>query len=232
MGTIVRKMVLMASLAVGLHAMGHGEDWGQFGRYAESNKEVVALPAASRKVVFIGNSITDHWASIHPDFFKNNGFVGRGISGQTSYQMLVRFREDVIGLHPAAVVINAGTNDVAENNHKYDEDRTFGNIVSMVELAKAAGIQPVMTSVLPALSFPWRSEIKDAPKKIKSLNKRLKHYANTKGIAFIDYYTPMALDTLGALNPEYTDDGVHPVAVGYDVMERLALDVLGKLKLD
>ena len=108
----------------------------------------------------MGNSITEGWVRTHPDFFKTNGYIGRGIGGQTSYQFLLRFREDVINLSPALVVINAGTNDVAENVGPYNEEYTFGNIISMVELAKANKIKVILTSVLPAATFKWRPEIK------------------------------------------------------------------------
>lgn len=201
-------------------------DWANLGRYSQSNAEVAQLPQASRKVVFLGNSITEGWASTHPEFFANNGFVGRGISGQTSYQFLVRFRDDVINLHPAIVVINAGTNDVAENTGPYNEDRTFGNIVSMVELAQANGITPVLTSVLPAAGFGWNPSITDAAAKISSLNTRIKLYADSRQIAFVDYYPLMVSGDNGALNPDYSNDGVHPTSAGYDVMEAAVLPFL------
>ncbi len=223
-----KSILACAALSVCLAMVAAGDDWANFGRYEAQNAEVLQLPAKERNVVFLGNSITENWARIHPEFFKKHGFVPRGISGQTSYQFLLRFRDDVINMRPEVVVINAGTNDVAENNHAYNEYRTFGNIVSMVELAKANGIRPVLSTVLPAMVFGWRPEITDAPQKIKSLNKRLRQYANANGITFVDYYTPMALDEIGALNPIYTDDGVHPTAPGYDVMERVVLDALGR----
>ena len=131
-------------------ASADNRDWGNFGRYAEDNKEVKAAPASERKVVFMGNSITEGWAHQHPDFFRKNGFVGRGISGQPSFQYLVRFRSDVVNLQPEVVVINAGTNDVAENTQTYNEDLTMDNIMSMVELAQANGIKVILTSTLPS----------------------------------------------------------------------------------
>ena len=167
----------------------------------------------------MGNSITEGWVRTHPDFFKSNGYIGRGISGQTSYQFLVRFREDVINLSPALVVINAGTNDVAENTQAYNEDYTFGNIVSMVELAKANKIKVILTSVLPAAQFKWRMEIKDAPQKIKSLNDRIEAYAKANKIPYVNYYQALVVPENQALNPQYTKDGVHPTGEGYDVME-------------
>ena len=177
---------------------------------------------------FYGDSITEGWVRTHPDFFKSNGYIGRGISGQTSYQFLVRFREDVINLSPALVVINAGTNDVAENTQAYNEDYTFGNIVSMVELAKANKIKVILTSVLPAAQFKWRMEIKDAPQKIKSLNDRIEAYAKANKIPYVNYYQALVVPENQALNPQYTKDGVHPTGEGYDVMEPMIKKAIEK----
>lgn len=199
-----------------------GDDWGNFGRYEKDN---AALKESGNrpKAVFMGNSITEGWVRTHPDFFTTHNFVGRGISGQTSYQMLLRFRDDVLDLGPEVAVINAGTNDIAENNHVYNEDRTFGNIVSMAEMARSAGITPVLTSVLPAGSFPWRKEIKDAPAKVTSLNGRIREYASANGLPYIDYYSLM-VGNGGAMNSGYSGDGIHPNPKGYEVMEAAALD--------
>lgn len=176
----------------------------------------------------MGNSITAGWVSTHPDFFRTNGYIGRGIGGQTSYQFLVRFREDVIRLKPAVVVINAGTNDVAENTGPYNEEYTFGNIVSMVELAKANHIKVILTSVLPAAYFKWRPEVPNVPAKIEALNARLKAYAAENKITYVDYYSQMVHGEDKALNPAYTKDGVHPTAEGYDVMETLIKKAIDK----
>ncbi len=223
------KSVIAALLLVAAVPVTAGDDWANFRRYEQADIEAAKLPADQRRVVFMGNSITENWNHAHPDFFTSHGFVPRGISGQTSYQFLLRFRDDVINIHPEIVVINAGTNDVAENNHVFSEDRTFGNIVSMVELAKANGIRPVLSTVLPSNRFPWRQEITDGSRKIISLNKRIKKYADENGIPFVDYYSPMVLDESGALNPAYSDDGVHPTPAGYDLMEKIVLEVLGKM---
>ena len=145
-------------------------DWARLGRYAKANKELPAPAKKEKRVVFMGNSITEGWVKIRPDFFEENGYIGRGIGGQTSYQFVVRFRPDVINLKPKLVVINAGTNDVAENTGPFDLQTTFGNIVSMVELAKANKIKVILTSVLPAAKFGWNKSIKDAPAKIEALN--------------------------------------------------------------
>ena len=138
------------------------------------------------------------------------------------------YREDVINLSPALVVINAGTNDVAENTQAYNEDYTFGNIVSMAELAKANKIKVILTSVLPAAAFKWRMEIKDVPQKIKSLNDRIEAYAKANKIPFVNYYKALVVDENQALNPQYTKDGVHPTSEGYDIMEPLIKNAIEK----
>ena len=207
----------------------NAQDWAGLQRFADANKTLAAPAEGQPRVVLMGDSITEEWLRLRPDFFADNGYVGRGISGQVSAQMLVRFRQDVIRLHPAVVVINAGTNDVAENQGPYDEDFAFGNIVSMVELAKANGIAVVMTTVLPADRFSWRPSITDAADKIAALNERLRAYAAEQGIPFVDYYSPMVVgDATRALNPAYSKDGVHPVPAGYKVMEPLVQKAIGE----
>ena len=206
------------------------DDWAQLDIYAEANLQIMSQPdSLHNRVVLIGNSITEGWAKADPEFFSKNNFVGRGISGQTTYQMLLRFREDVIDLIPEIVVINGGINDIAENNYSYDEDRTFGNLVSMAQLAEANGINVIMTSVLPADKIPWRKSISNVPGKVKSLNDRIREYADDKGFPYIDYYALMVSEG-GALNPEYTKDGVHPTLEGYKTMEHIALPVIREAK--
>ena len=203
-------------------------DWARLGRYAKANKELPAPAKKEKRVVFMGNSITEGWVKIRPDFFEENGYIGRGIGGQTSYQFVVRFRPDVINLKPKLVVINAGTNDVAENTGPFDLQTTFGNIVSMVELAKANKIKVILTSVLPAAKFGWNKKITDAPDKIEALNALIKEYAKKNKIPYVDYYTPMVTGADRALNPAYSKDGVHPTAAGYEVMEALIKPVIDK----
>lgn len=194
-------------------------DWANRARYAQANKELInqGKPVG---IVMMGNSITEYWEELHPQFFKGNGLVGRGISGQVSSQMLARFREDVINLKPRVVVINCGTNDIAENNGPYDEDITMDNIMSMTELAIANDITVVLSSVLPCDSFCWNPSVKDVTLKIHALNERISAYAASRGLTYINYHDGMATGN-GALNPSYTEDGVHPNSTGYYVMEKI-----------
>ena len=164
----MRKTALLLALALPLLAAGQQRDWTNYGRYAEANAALTTAPA----VVFMGNSITDGWDNAHPEFFTDNNFACRGISGQVTSQMLCRFRADVIALRPKAVVILAGTNDIAGNNGPIECEHIVENIVSMAELALAAGIRPILCSVLPAAKYPWRPEIESVPEKIAALNAR------------------------------------------------------------
>ena len=209
-------------------ACAQGLDWANFGRYQEANQEVKALPQAERKAVFMGNSITQNWASRRPGFFKDNGYIGRGISGQTTYQMVLRFYEDVVALHPKVVVINGGTNDIAYNNHPYVEDRTLQNIITMAQMAKAYGIRVILTSVTPCGQYRWRKEVTDAAEKIKSLNARIRDYAKKHRFQYVDYWTAMA-DEQGAMREGLSDDGCHPTAEGYDIMEPMIKQAIQKV---
>ena len=198
-------------------------NWSGLQKYSIANDSI-----GKADVVFIGNSITENWVKYHPGFFKDNNYTGRGISGHTSYQFLLRFREDVIKLSPKIVVINAGTNDIAENCGTYVEEYTFGNIISMVELAQSNGIKVFMSSVLPASVFKWRPSVKDVVIKIKALNRRLKEYAEKNDIPYIDYYEKMVNQSDGSMISDYTRDGVHPNLEGYFVMESIAKPMIEK----
>ena len=228
--SVLTSAVLLAAIssAAGGTAAAQRECWGNFERYAADNARVAALPLSERRVVFMGNSITDFWPGNHPSFFADNHFIGRGISGQSTYQFLSRFRDDVINLRPELVVLNAATNDCAENTHPYDPDRTMGNIISMCELARAAGIKVILTSTLPAAAFYWNPSITDAAGRISDLNRRIRVYAENNSIPYVDYYTAMVHGADRALNPDYTADGVHPNAQGYAVMEALILPAIQK----
>ena len=218
---------------MGIHtSWAQKHDFANWNRYAQQNKEL-GLPAKGEKrVVLMGNSITDNWANMRKDFFKENALIGRGISGQTSYQFLLRFREDVINLQPRIVVINYGTNDIAENTGPYDEDLTFGNVLSMVELARQHKIKVILTSCLPASGFGWRPSITNAMQKIRHLNARVEAWAKANRIPYVDYFSALVTADGTEMNPAYAQDkpGVHPNDAGYAVMESLLLPVIKKLR--
>ncbi|HZX75089.1 MAG TPA: SGNH/GDSL hydrolase family protein [Cyclobacteriaceae bacterium] len=196
------------------------DDWPNFARYRDANAKL-ALPAASEnRIVFMGNSITDAWIRISPEFFANKPYVDRGISGQTTPQMLVRFRADVINLKPKVVVILAGTNDIAGNTGPSTLEMIEDNIASMAQLAKANNIKVVLSSVLPVYDYPWKPGLSPA-EKIVSLNAWIKEYAAKNGMVYLDYFSSLADDRKG-MKAEYSKDGVHPTKEGYLVMEPLA----------
>ena len=174
------------ALAGLLCAAAQTQDWANFGRFEQANGQV-----RNPKVVLMGNSITELWIKTHPDFFAARGYVSRGISGQTTSQMLVRFRADVLDLHPQVVVICGGTNDIAQNTGYISLPHILGNLVSMVELARANGIAPVLCSLLPAREFGWRKELEPAPLIIE-LNAMIREYARRENVPYVDYHAAMS----------------------------------------
>ena len=191
-------------------------DYGQLCRYAAQN---AALTGPVR-VVFMGDSITDNWIGADPALF-TNGLVDRGISGQTTPQMLVRFRRDVIDLHPQAVHIMAGTNDIAGNTGAATIETVQGNIQSMAELARARGVKVILASIPPAAGFPWSPDKRPVPQ-IAAMNAWLQGYAKANGFTYVDYHTALATPA-GAMKPGLASDGVHPTPAGYAVMRPLAI---------
>ena len=204
------------------------QDWSNKARYAQANRELQMADPDPQRIVLMGNSITEFWEETHPGFFPSHHLLCRGISGQVSSQMLARFRQDVLNLSPRIVVINCGTNDIAENNGPYDEDITMDNIMSMTELSLAHGITVVLSSVLPCDRFCWNPSIKNVPDKITHLNERIRAFAAERGVHYLDYYPSMCADG-GAMRHDFSDDGVHPNAAGYDTMEDLLLEMLERL---
>ena len=190
------------------------QDWADFAHYAAAN-QTQARPTA----VLMGDSITEFWAATRPAFFAENRYVGRGICGQTSAQMLVRFRADVLALKPQVVAILAGTNDVAENNGPIALENVLGNIASMAELARLHGIRVVLCSVTPALDFPWHGGLAPS-EKIRKLNAMIADYAAKNGFAFVDYYAAL-VDARGGLSSAHSEDGVHLTSAAYAIIEPL-----------
>lgn len=203
---------------------GYSQDWFGFNRYKADNERIIAS-GNYPEVVFMGNSITDNWAFFHPDFFSSHNFCGRGIGGQTSAQMLVRFTDDVIDLHPKAVVIMAGTNDVAHNEYWVSPERVVDNIVAMCNQAQANGIVPIISSIPPCSEFPWRKEIKNPGQTIVDINKSLKAYADANGIVYLDYHSALTDESLG-LPKTLSDDGCHPLPDTYFTMEEMVLEAI------
>lgn len=201
-------------------------DWPYLKKYEKENSEIAPVEKGEKRIVFMGDSITEFWKTNHPDFFSNNLYLNRGISGQTTPQMLLRFRADVINLQPAVVVILAGGNDIAGNTGPATLAMIMNNILSMVELAKANAIQVILCAVLPANHFPWKPNENPA-EKIVALNTMIKNYADTNNILYVDYYSAMVDENKG-LPTEYSNDGVHPNTSGYKVMEPLIEAAIAK----
>ncbi len=205
----------------------NAQDWANLNRFKNQNKELPILKPNEQRIVFMGNSITEGWLKKRPEFFANAPYVNRGISGQTTPQMLLRFRQDVINLKPTAVVILAGINDIAGNTGPSTIEMILDNIKAMVELSKANHIKVILCSVLPAYDFPWRKGLEPA-EKVMQLNKLLEAYANQQDIIYVDYFTPMA-NELHGLKQEFAIDGVHPNNNGYMVMEPILQAAIKKL---
>lgn len=228
----MRKIIALFAVAVlttaslsSISAQGKKWDWAKFVRYEEQNKALKEEPLA----VLMGDSITDGWPTNSPEFFTDNNLAGRGISGQTSSEMLVRFRADVIDLKPKMVVICAGTNDVAENNGVIAHEYILGNLESMVELARLHNIVPVLCSVLPADRFSWNKNIVDPAPTIIKLNKKIRAFAKKNKIAYVNYHKAMRKKN-GAMIEEYSNDGVHPTLAGYHVMESVLLPIIKEVE--
>ncbi len=204
-------------------------DWANLSRYKEENNKLLNS-SDELIVVFMGNSITESWSHFDPDFFLTNSYINRGISGQTTPQMLIRLKPDVINLKPKAVVILAGINDIAGNTGPMQVENIAENIQSMAEISKANEIQVLICSVLPAIDFPWSPGLNPSTKVLR-LNKLLKNYCRENNIIYVDYYSSMVDKNGGLKVPEYTssDDLVHPNKKGYEVMRNIIQDSLKKV---
>ena len=220
----MKKILLLLALALLPAAAGYAQKVVHLNRYAEANA-ALAAPQGARVVLF-GDSITDAWASQRPEFFAENGFIGRGISGEVTAQMLLRFRQDVLDIGATCFVLLAGINDIAQNlGDDYNEDSTFANIESMVELAQVHGVRPVLCTLLHSTQPHWRPEITDTYDKVLSLNARIRAYCEAKGITCVDY-GPTLAGPDGRISPEFSGDTVHPNAAGYEMMEKLLYEAL------
>ncbi len=195
-------------------------DWANLNKYQNNNATLRPVAIGEKRVVFMGDSITEFWSISDPEYFSTKSYINRGISGQTTPQMLIRFRTDVVALQPDTVVILAGINDIAENTGPTTLEMIANNIFSMAELAKANQIKVILCSVLPAYDFPWNPNQNPA-EKIIALNTMIKNYADAKGILYLDYFSAMK-DERNGLKTAYSGDGVHPNKLGYQIMAPLA----------
>ena len=199
-------------------------DWPNLKRYRQENHVLRSTVNSGKRIVFMGDSITEGWPGLCPEFFKNKDHINRGISGQTTPQMLIRFKPDVIDLSPSTVVILAGTNDIAENTGPSNVKMITDNIFSMADLASAHKIDIILCSILPVYEYPWK-KIVDVPSYIHEVNTMLKDYCSENFFQYIDYFSAMANEKKG-LGEDLSEDGVHPNEKGYKIMSRVAEGVL------
>ncbi len=224
----MKQIKLAFTLCLTLFVAGpsFAQDWANTARFKDENAKLALLSSGENRIVFMGDSITEGWMNNHADFFNGKSYINRGIGGQTTPQMLVRFRPDVINLKPAVVVILAGTNDIAGNTGPSTLEMIMDNLISMSELAKANKIKVVLSSVLPVFDYPWKSGLQPADK-IIALNVMIKNYADKNRIVYLDYFSSM-VDERNGLKKEFSGDGVHPNIAGYKIMEPLAEEAIKK----
>lgn len=236
---MLRRDLLKSGAAMGLISAGaatqaaaddDSQDWANLGRYAAANAVDAARPSAARRCVFMGDSITEMWAmdAFGAGFMSAHGFIGRGISGQTTPQMLVRFYPDVIALRPHTVHILAGINDIAGNTGAYRFEHTRDSIAAMILMARAARIRVAIGSVLPANRLPWRPEAGNPSAQVRELNDWIRRHCARHDLQFVDYFDAMA-DAHGGLRQDYAGDAVHPNAAGFRAMAPLALAAIRRL---
>ena len=218
----MKNLKIACTLFLALFVVGltFAQDWANTARFKDDNAKLGPPSSGEKRIVFMGNSITEGWINTCPDFFAGKSYVNRGISGQTTPQMLVRFRPDVINLKPAVVVILAGTNDIAGNTGPSTLEMIMDNLISMAQLAKANKIKVVLSSVLPVFDYPWKPGLQPA-EKIIALNTMIKNYADKNGLVYLDYFSA-TVDEQKGLKKELSGDGVHPNIAGYKIMEPLA----------
>ena len=218
---------LLLFILISMSETSFAQDWANLAKYEAQNNQLPPKHSGEKRIVLMGDSITEFWSQLQPEFFTNTSYINRGISGQTTPQMLIRFRPDVLNLHPDVVVILAGVNDIAGNTGPSTNDAIFGNIISMVELAKANAIKVILCSVLPANNFYWRPNEK-AAETIIQLNQLIQSYAKQHHIPYVDYHSAMA-DAKNGLPKEFSEDSVHPNLKGYQTMQPLLEKAVQKL---
>ena len=219
----MKKLILLVTITC-VTSSAFALYWANIEHFKGGNSSIMQEVNTGKRIVFMGNSITEGWSNFDSIFFSKNQFINRGIGGQTTPQMLLRFKQDVIDIKANTVIILAGINDIAENTGPISLKQILGNIISMCELANQNNIRVILCSVLPANKFPWEPKITPTQKVIE-LNKMLLEYANSKSITYVDYYSKMVDDKQGLI-PPYGYDPVHPNQEGYVVMKHILSEVL------
>lgn len=223
----MKQLFILFAIIMNQISFTQNDDWANLNRYKDENLKIGLPSEYENRIVFMGNSITEGWMQINPEFFEGKPYINRGISGQTTPQMLVRFRQDVVNLKPKAVVILAGTNDIAGNTGHSTLEMIEDNIASMTEIAKANNIKVILCSVLPVFDYPWKPGLNPA-EKIVELNTWIKNYCEENDLIYVDYFTSMA-DERNGLKKEYSEDGVHPNKKGYEVMSTILQKSIAKV---
>jgi lysophospholipase L1-like esterase len=203
------------------------QDWANFSEFRAANEALTTPKSGENRIVFMGNSITIGWLHTHPEFFKDKPYVNRGISGQTTPQMLVRFRADVVNIDAKVVVILAGTNDIAGNTGPSSLEMIADNIISMTEIAQSNGVKVILCSVLPAYDYPWKPGL-EPNIKIPKLNALIKNYADQNGVYYLDYFSALN-DGNNGINKKNSYDGVHLTLEGYKILEPLLEEAIKKV---
>lgn len=221
------KFIFTILIVLSSYTISFAQDWPNLKRYQNQNSKLDTPKLDEHRIVFMGNSITENWLEIRPEFFSDKSYINRGIGGQTTPQMLLRFRQDVINLKPSVVVILAGINDIAGNTGPATIEMIEANIISMIELAKANDIKVVLCSVLPVLKFPWGAT-KNPAGTVIALNKKLKAYTEKSNIVYVDYFSA-TVNELNGLKEALGDDGVHPNTAGYLIMESILEEGIRKV---
>jgi lysophospholipase L1-like esterase len=223
----IQKTLLFSFLIfIGMQNLSMAQDWPGLSHFQAANQKVGIPAAEENRVVFMGNSITIGWLNARPEFFKGKPYINRGISGQTTPQMLIRFHQDVIDLKPKVMVLLAGTNDIAGNTGPSTLKMIMDNIKGMAEMAHANNIKVVLSSVLPVFDYPWKPGLEPS-EKIVALNKMIKTYAEEQGHIYLDYFSAMA-DARNGLPKSYAEDGVHPTVAGYKIMEPMVENAIAQ----
>jgi len=200
-------------------------DWPNLAKYREANENLKNSSSGGDRIVLVGDSITEGWTEFNPEFFQENNMINRGISGQTTPQMLIRFKQDAVHLNPKIIIINGGTNDIWGNTGPSTPEMIIDNLCSMAEIAAKNDINVALSTILPVYKYPERDDIIDPPKTISLINSVLLDYCKKNGLTFLDYYTPM-VDEKKGLSSDYGTDGVHPNKAGYNVMENVVREAI------